>query len=198
MAGAERLKQKILEEASLKAQANLEKAEKEASEIMKAAKEEADNKRQMIIAKAEQEAEERKRRLIAAAELDSRKERLKTKQEIINEAFTKAIQNIIELPAIEYEKILVDMTAESITRGDEEIIMCDNDKERLSRDFIKSINEKIVQKGLKGNVKLSKETRSYSSGIIIKTGDVEINNSIEAIIRMQRDKIEAEIVKVLF
>ncbi len=198
MAGSERLKQKILEEASLKAQANIQKAEAEASQITKAAKEDANIKKQEIISRAINEAQERKKRLIAGAELEARKERLKTKQEIIEDAFSKAIQKLLNLPDSEYEKILVDMILESVAKGDEEIIVSDTDKKRLSRDFIKDVNEKLIQKGMKGHVKISKEARGYTGGIIIKTGDVEINNSFEAIVRMQRDKIEAEIVKVLF
>ena len=36
-------------------------------------------------------------------------------------------------------------------------------------------------------MKISEETRNISGGFILKSGDIEVNNSFESIIRMYRD-----------
>jgi V/A-type H+-transporting ATPase subunit E len=51
---------------------------------------------------------------------------------------------------------------------------------------------------IKGNLRLAGETRDIQGGFIIRSGDIEINNSLEAIVKMRRDKLEAEVVKTLF
>ncbi|MDK2811745.1 MAG: V/A-type H+/Na+-transporting ATPase subunit [Petroclostridium sp.] len=198
MAGAEKIKEKILEEARLQAQKNLEQAEKEAAEIIQSAQKEAEQKKSEIIERAHKEAVDRKKRLIAAAELEARKQKLQAKQEVVEEAFTRVLNKLNSLPADQYQNILVDMVVRSVRKGNEEIILSDKDKQRLGADFINTINNQLKNKGIAGNVQLSNESRKIDGGFILKTGEVEINNSFEAIMRMQRAELEAEVVKVLF
>lgn len=198
MSGAEKLKDKIMEEARLQAEAILKKAEDEAAALIDAAEKEAAAKREEIIEKAKLEAVEVKKRLIAVSELESRKQKLKAKQEMVDEAFSKALDKLGKLPQVEYQTILSEMIVNSITSGDEEIILRPSDKTQLSRDFIDDINKKLAAKGIKGNVRLSEESRDIKSGFILKSGDIEINNSFEAIIRMKRDEIEPDVIKMLF
>ena len=122
MAGAEKIKEKILEEARLQAQKNLEQAEKEAAEIIQSAQKEAEQKKSEIIERAHKEAVDRKKRLIAAAELEARKQKLQAKQEVVEEAFTRVLNKLNSLPADQYQDILVDMVVRSVRKGNEEII----------------------------------------------------------------------------
>ncbi len=198
MVGAERLKEKILEEARQQARATVEKAEKEAAVIIDGAKKEAQDKKAEIIDKARLDAADREKRLIAVAELDARKQRLQAKQEVLEQAFTKTLDKLINLPADQYQEILLNMVVDSVTAGNEEIIVSEQDKQRLTPDFIATINKKLKEKGIAANVKLSNESRQIDGGFILKMGAVEANYSFGTIIRMQRDAIEAEVVKVLF
>jgi len=47
-------------------------------------------------------------------------------------------------------------------------------------------------------MKYSEECRETEGGFILKSGDVEINCSFSSILRMEYNKIEAEVIKVLF
>jgi V/A-type H+-transporting ATPase subunit E len=198
MSGAEKLKDKILEEARLLAEANIKRAEDKASEIIESAKKEADSKKSEIIEKAKKEALDVKKRLIAVAELEARKEKLKAKQEVVEEAFASALVKLTNLPDIEYQSILIEMIVNSSESGSEEILLSPRDKKRLSPDFIADINKKLSAKGIKGGLKLSSDTRNINGGFILKSGNIEINNSFEAIIRMKRDDIESEVINSLF
>jgi len=198
MSGADKLKDKIMEEARLQAEAILKKAEDEAAGLIDAAEKEAAAKRKEIIEKAKSEAVEVKKRLIAVSELESRKLKLKAKQEMVDEAFSKALDKLGNLPLVEYQTILSEMIVNSVSSGNEEIILRPSDRTKLSQDFIEDINKKLAAKGIKGSVKLSEESRDIKSGFILKSGDIEINNSFEAIIRMERDEIEPDVIKMLF
>ncbi|MGI6778380.1 MAG: V-type ATP synthase subunit E [Acetivibrionales bacterium] len=198
MAGAERITGRILEDAQNRAKSNILEAEKKASDIIRTAEEEARKKQKEIIDKAFVAADERKNRMISIAELEGRKEKLKTKQAMISEVFNKIHERLNSISDEEYEKILVNMVVNSVRDGDEEVLLSEKDKNRISSKFIKKINNMLFEKGLKGKAVLSPQTRDIRGGFILKKGDVEINNSFEAIIKMQRDELEELIVAELF
>lgn len=198
MSGTEKIIGKILEDARLQAEANLNRAKEEAANIIKSASDDAEAKKKQIIEKAELEAVEVKKRLIAVAELEARKQKLQAKQEVVDEAFDLALQKLNNLPDIEYQSILVEMISNSIQTGKEEVLLSESDKKRLSPGFIEELNKKLADKGVSANLKISDEHRNINGGFILKSGDIEINNSFEAIIRMNRDDIETEVIKALF
>ena len=198
MSGTEKLTGKILEEARRQAQKDIEQAKKEAADMLKSARDEAEHKRKSILEKALREAEEKKRRLIANAELDARKQRLKAKQDMLEEAFKKAVEKLNSMPVEKYREMLVEMVADSAKKGDEEIILSERDKKRLGNDFADVVNERLKSAGLEGKLILSGETRNIDGGFILRSGNVEANNSFEAIIRIKRDELEADVAKALF
>lgn len=198
MAGVEKLKERILEEARLQAQNNIKRAEEQASEIYKAAREEADIKSRAIIEKAQNDALERKKRIMSYAALEARKQRLKAKQEMVDEAFEKALDRLKSLSQKEYMGILADMIVKSVGDGGQEVILSQKDREAMGASLVETVNKKLEEKGVPGRVRLSDETRELGGGFILKAGNVEMNNSFEAVIRMQRERLEAEVVQVLF
>lgn len=198
MAGVEKIKERILEEARAQAEANIKRAEEEAAKIIEEAQKEAAAKKAQILEKAKQEAVDVKKRLKAMAELEARKKKLQARQEVVDEAFNKTIEKLNSLPDREYEEIISQMIVNSVESGSEEIILSPKDKQRISPGFIENINKKLSQKGIDGKIKLSEETKNISGGFILKSGDIEINNSFEAIIKMKREEVEAEVIKALF
>ncbi|HHV29544.1 V-type ATP synthase subunit E [Acetivibrio mesophilus] len=198
MAGVEKLKERILEEARAQAEANIKRAQEEASKIIAAAQNDADAKKAQILEKAKNEAVDVKKRLKAMAELEARKKKLQARQEVVDEAFNKTLEKLNSLPDKEYEEIISRMVVSSIESGSEEIILSPRDKQRISAGFIEGINKKLSQRGIDGKIRLSEETKNISGGFILKSGNIEINNSFEAVIRMKREEVEAEVIKALF
>jgi V/A-type H+-transporting ATPase subunit E len=198
MAGAESLIDRILEEARQQARINLEHARSEADAIIGEAKEAAGKKGAQITENARREAGERRGRLISTAELEGRKKVLQAKQEMVEEAFKIALEKLNAVPDTQYESTLIDMIAGAMPGGEAEIILSSRDRERLSRGFAGAVNQRLAQSGCTGSVRLSEEVRNINGGFILKCGSVEINNSFEAIVRMLRSELEAEVVKILF
>ena len=60
------------------------------------------------------------------------------------------------------------------------------------------VNAKLKENGKKGELKYSDICRETEGGFILKSGDIEINCSFSSILRMEYNKIEAEVIKVLF
>lgn len=111
----------------------------------------------------------------------------------------KALEKLNAMSSEQYGSIIADMIINSITKGDEEIIVSQADKARLGDDnFISKINGMLKEKNIDGNIKFSDKMEDIGGGFILKSGDIETNNSFETIIRMNYNEIEAGIVKILF
>jgi V/A-type H+-transporting ATPase subunit E len=198
MDGAEKIINKIKSDAQLQAENNIKKAQEEAEAIIKAAEEEALKKYNSIIEITQNEVIERKKRLIAMAELEARKIKLKAKQDLISQVFSLAHKKLTSLSPEEYRNILSEMILSLNPEGDEELIVSEEDRKKLGNTFLEMVNKKLNENKIKGEVKYSGECRQTEGGFILKSGDIETNCSFSSILRMEYNKIEAEVIKVLF
>ena len=132
--------------------------------------------------------------MLAIAELEGRKKRLQAKQEVLEEVFEKTLASLNTMPAKQYEQILSDMIINVVTTGMEEIVLAKKDRELL----VNNINQRLVGAGRTGSLKLSAEAGDFNGGFILKSGDVEINQSFDTVLRMQHDELETLAIKVLF
>ncbi|HHX18515.1 MAG TPA: hypothetical protein GX727_06610 [Clostridium sp.] len=198
MSGINKIKERILEEARLQAKETVKRAEEEASEIINNAKKDAEAKKKQILEKVNLEAVEVKKRLKAVAELEARKQRLQAKQEVVEEAFMHTIKKLNSMPNDEYVSIITNLIINSSLSGVGEIILSDEDKKRMPSDFEERVNKNLSSRENTGKLTLSKETRDINGGFILKLGDIEINNSFDAIIRMKRNEIETDVINSLF
>lgn len=198
MSGYEKIKERILDDARLTAKIGIERAEGEAAIIIKNAQKEAIDSKNQIITKAKNEALEVRKRMIAIAELEIRKQKLRERHEIIEHVFEEALNKLCSLPDSSYQQILVDMIVNAVETGNEEVVLSERDKARLNTDFIVSINNKLKDKGIQSDIKLSDNSANIRGGFILKIGNVEMNSSFETLIRMKRDILESEIFTYLF
>jgi len=198
MTGTEKIKAKILADAEEKARQIEEQARQEARDITDRALKEAEIKRMEILSKAEAEGEEAYRRLISVAGLEARKEILKTKQDMVEEAFTKAIQKITGLPDNEYQEMLEIMIAGAASDGTGEILLSDRDRKRVDGNFADNINRRLKAAGKNGKVALSGEIIQTVGGFVLRYGEMEINGTFEIVLDMLRPQIENEVVNILF
>jgi V/A-type H+-transporting ATPase subunit E len=197
MAGTEKLVSKILSDARSAAQANLAGARAEAEGIVLDAREEAGALAAAAAQKAEREAAAHERRVISTAELEGRKELLAVKRRLIDDLFDEARDLLCRKSGAEYEALLLDMISASAF-GDAEIILSERDRDRLPEGFQNSVNTVLGAVGKPYRLTLSDETRPIGGGFILRSGQIEINNSFESIIRNKRDSLESLAVKMLF
>lgn len=165
-------------------------AEEKVAEIAREREHAAENLRTSIIQTLEEEGEMERSRILTIENLESRKKILQARQDIIESIFSRALDELSRLA--DYEALLEGLIMKT-AQGGEEIVLSPRDKSRLSEAFFSRIN-----KNLPRPLTISKENRDISGGFILKTGDIEINESFDDKIKILRDEMESEVAKIAF
>lgn len=198
MSGAEKLREKILAEAGSQVEQTLAEARKKAAEILAKGEEEAAAKKKSVLDFARAQADERRRRAQTIADLDARKAVLAAKENMIEDTFRQAIGRLRNLEQKAYEDLLFPMLLAASQTGTEQVIVSPADRGRFTPEFMDRVNKALLQQGKQGNLVVSGETREMQGGFVLRAGDVEINNSFDSILRMQRDQLVPEVAAILF
>lgn len=194
----ENITSKILSDAREKAQQIVDDAQRQAEQILSDAAGEAQQRRETAMVAAEKEVQLTEERILSSAKMEEKKILLQTKQELLSQSFALALQKIESMSDEAYNKLVSTMMIKLIETGDEEIIMSERDKKRLSPDFVYYVNRTVAKEEVSCNVKFSDEMREIPLGFILKRGDIEINATFEALLRQRREELSAEVVKILF
>ncbi|NLI60875.1 MAG: V-type ATP synthase subunit E [Clostridiales bacterium] len=197
MNGIDRISQRILDDAQAKAAQIIEEARQRARSIKDKKTEEAEKNNQKIHKNNKAKAQERRQRMLGAAELEMRKEVLASKQQMIDEVMEKTKEAIMDMPRGEYGKIVSNMLLES-AQGHEEVIFSVSDEGRLDQSLIDKVNKMLKGQGKRGELKLAPERGEFDGGFILRSGGMEINNTFGAILRMNRNHLEARLAEILF
>lgn len=192
------INEKIISDAQIQADKIFTQAENKAKEIIKKGKEEADNIKNIALDKINQERLLKKSRILTEANLEARKTILLEKQKIMEGAFNKALESILKLDDKDYRNFIKKLILDNIEKGDETIFIASSDKNKISKDFIEGINKKLEAKGKKGELKLSTSYLSIKGGVIIGSGKIRKNISLELLLKKVREESEIEICKYLF
>lgn len=124
------------------------------------------------------------------ATLDTRKIILQAKQEVIDNAFVVAKENILKDTA-SYQKFMTAEIAKYFENGDELII--GKKDTALDASFIKSLASATGKK-----IVVSKEAGNFIGGVIIKSAGFDKNLCLDTILKTKREEIEADVSKILF
>ena len=176
--------------------------EKRASDEVKACEAEGEREAQRIVDEAKERAArramEQRQRMISMAELEDRKEVLGAKQQMIEDAFGRAIERILSLHATDYGNFLIKLILQADPEGDEEVLFNAKDRDRLGDGWIKPLNQSLDQNKRKAKMTIAKETRSMQGGVILRRGRKEINCSLESVILSKRNELETKVAAILF
>lgn len=196
--GAEKIVEKILQDARDKAQEITSGAQAEAGKIVAEANKAAEGKKTVSLAAGDKEAALTKQRIVASAHMEAKKLLLQTKQDLLSAAFDSALEKIKNMDNTQFERLMTNLMIHLVETGDEVVIISEADKKRLSPEFLYYVNRTIAKEQVPCNVTMSDEVRDIPSGFILKRGDVEINATFEALLRQKKDALSAEVVKILF
>ncbi|MEA1939547.1 MAG: V-type ATP synthase subunit E family protein [Candidatus Caldatribacteriota bacterium] len=192
------INEKIMSDAQNKSEEIIFQAESKAREIIRKGKKNAENISEDILDKNRQEGLLKKNKILTEANLDAKKTILSEKQKIIDDVFNQALENILKSDDREYCQFIKKLILDNIEKGDETIFICGSDKNRITKDFINSINNELKTQGKKGALKLSSSYISIEGGVIIGSGNIRKNISLELLLQKVREEYETEISKKLF
>ena len=227
MNGIEKITQRMEDDAQREINEILTAARAQAEEIARRSREQADRESAAIAARGESAAAEREKRLESMAEMESRKLVLAAKQEVLDEAFTMALEKLCTLPDEEYIELLAALAVKAARTGREKVIFSQKDRNRVGKAVVTKANDALARKVAPrlpndltdtragaildkvvtgasailagtGMLTLAEETRPIKGGIILSDGDVETNCTFETLVRLQRENISGEVAKVLF
>lgn len=198
MNGIEKITQRIADDAKQECDAILTQAQAEAAQISARYQAQANAAAEDILAKGKQRAEERRGRLISAAEMEGRQQTLQVKQEMLDKAFTLALDRLCALPEQDYIDLLASLTAQAATTGKEQLILSPADRSRYGVKVAQRANELLRKQGRCGELTLSQNARDIRGGLVLSDGDVEVNCSFETLVRLARSEVAGEVASLLF
>jgi len=187
---------KISEDARSEADALLSFARAEADAIREKAQRQADELKAEMTQKAQERAKEHGARIEMLATLEFRKEILRAKKKLIEEALKKAEDTIRNFARDDYLSFLRFIILSEVDSGNEEIILSAAHRDLLTPDFLDGLNNELGPS--KGNLRLSEETGDFSGGVILRDGRKETNLTLKSLIESERDKLEPFVANILF
>lgn len=150
-----------------------------------------------LLTRGRRAAEERRERLSSSAAVECHKLELAAKQELLEETFAAAVEQLCSLPWEKYLALIASLAAEA-AEGGEQMILSPRDAEQYGTEVIAMANTALRAAGKRGELTLSSETRPIPGGFILSSGDVELNCAFDTLVRLRREKLEKEVAKILF
>lgn len=198
MNGIEKITDRIAVDADQEAKALLENARKQAAEITASYDALAGSDSREALAKGKVDAADRIERLGSVADLEARKLKLQTKQEMLEKAFSQALDKLLALPEDQYVALLAKLAAEGCTTGREALVLSVTDRPRYGKRVVIAANELLEKSGKEAALTLSEESRDFKGGLYIQDGNIENNCTFPTIVRILREQMAGEVAKILF
>lgn len=189
----EKITGKIIGEAEENREQMLAEARAKAEEILAAAEQQA--AAHMASEKARGLADKEKliSRRRSVSDIDCRKVILQEKQDLIAACFAQATTAITQMPEAQYLDLLVALGKQTgLTAG--KLIFNAKERQAIGAKVVDALNAQTEG----GKFVLAEETRTLQGGFLLQSGNVYMNNTIEALVEESRDKLSAEIAAMLF
>ncbi len=150
------------------------------------------------IAKGQADCAARSERMAATADMEQRKATLAFKQEMVGEAFAKAVEAVAGLPMEKYIEFLAGLAAEAAISGEEKLVFSETDKASVGSEIVKAANAILAEKGKKGTICLADETAEIPGGFIMRSGNIEINCAADTLVHLHRSSLSSQVAEILF
>lgn len=223
--GADNIVSNIMSEAQAKIDANKADAQVKVDEILADGEKTAAAEKASISENAAKQADMRYQQIISEAKMNARRAELEAKEEVIEEAFSKASDDLTQKAATsdeEYVDALIGMITEAAAEigGGDLIVQLKEEDIAKVKGKLDSITDKIksatIDRKKPANLnKIGKEVSSEVGvettleigepidtigGAILRTrnGDIQVNNTIEARMLRFKKSLRSEVAKTLF
>ena len=198
MNGIEKITDRITGDAGRDIAGMLDKAREEAEAIAKKYAAEADALERDIIERGKNASRERVLRLAGVAELEARKILLGAKQDMLELAFAKAMDDLLRLPEKELVDLLARLAADAAEKESAELVFSQADGAKIGAKVVEAASALLKARGSASALSLAKGSRPIRGGFVLISGDIEVNCSFEAIMRSIRDELTKDVSDILF
>lgn len=192
MNGLERITNRIEAEAKAEVNAILDAGMAEANRVVDGWRARIDAESRALAEKNAKAAAEREERLISAAEMDARKTILAAKQEMVDAAYARALDELCSLSGEAKIALLASLLARASASGTEEAVFSAADR----ADGEKAVARANAETGKK--LTLARSAAPIRGGFILRDRNVEVNCAFETLLRLQRTETAGAVAKLLF
>ncbi|WP_297980543.1 V-type proton ATPase subunit E [uncultured Methanobrevibacter sp.] len=223
--GAEKIVSNIMSEAQAKADVNISEAQTQVEAILADGEKRAEAEKVKISENAKKQADMRYQQIISEAKMNARRAELGAKEEVIEEAFNKATEDLKNKAATddeEYVEALIEMIKEAATEigGGELIVLLKEDDidkvkgqldsiadkvKSLIKDRNKPVNLNEIAKdvsseaGIETSLEIGEPIDTIGGAILrTKNGEIQVNNTIESRMLRFKKSLRSEVAKTLF
>jgi V/A-type H+-transporting ATPase subunit E len=189
----ERIRERIIKEAEDKASEIVENERQRLSSSLELFKEEETSKFEKLKLDREKLLEYDLKKKIDVVKLESKRKILSEKRILLDAFFKKVEENIVNVSKDQYLLFIKKLIIKDAPKVNAFVFLNMKDLERFKKEL-----EEFLKQEFKGSLKLSKEPADIKGGVIIKSEEFEIDDSIEAIIEEFKENNEIEIAKALF
>ena len=222
--GADKIVSNIMSEAQVKADVNKSQAQVKVDEILANGEKRAEATKVKISEDAAKQAEMRYQQIISEAKMNARRAELGAKEEVIEEAFSKATEDLTNMANTndsEYVDALVEMIKEAaveIGGGDLIVLLKEEDipkvqdkletivgliKSLIKREKPSDLSAIATEVSLETDVETTLEIGEpidTIGGAILRTrnGEIQVNNTIESRMLRFKKSLRSEVAKTLF
>ncbi len=186
-----RLLESIINSGKEQATAITDEAEKKAKEVISAAEIKAGEEAEAIKNDADVKALNMKNSALSSASLIERNAVLSAKRNEIDKTLDGIVEYINALEDEKYFAILYKM-ARQLDEKSGTVMLCERDLNRLPSDF----EAKLKEAGI--DAEISKESVDINGGFILRSGEIESNCSLSAVIEDRKNELEDFINRLLF
>lgn len=153
---------------------------------------------QKITADGEKTASQRLERLAGAAATEAKKQILAAKQEMVQAAFDHAARLLSELPDDQYIPLLARLAFRASRTGTELLAFSARDASRVGEAVKDAANALLREAGKTADLRVSPDTRPIRGGVIVISGSIETNCSMDSLVSMQRSVLSGKVAEKLF
>jgi V/A-type H+-transporting ATPase subunit E len=180
-------------EAEAESKQTLADAEKKRDAILADARERALQLSKSEEARGLVEKEKMISRRKSVADIDCRKVILDQKQKLISQCFDEAVNAIVSMDEDRYLGLMIAMGKATGQKGGA-LIFNQKDQQTIGPRVAAALNESQE----KAMFFVSEETRNMKGGYLLQVDKIYINNTIEALVEEQKDRLSFEVAKMLF
>lgn len=197
--GVAAIADEVIGDVQKEAEAVIAEAENEAKEILRAAKEKADKTYNAILSEAIHKSETEKRKIASVAEVELRNQLLQAKENLVDEAFTKATEALKAfVETDQYPAYLFKLLSTIAESMDQLVLVVEvnaRDKAILTQDALKKAGKKA-----KTELKLSEQTPNVLGGCRVQTEDGKIvyDGTLDNRLEELKPELRAQIARSLF
>jgi V/A-type H+-transporting ATPase subunit E len=153
---------------------------------------------QRILSDSAKIAEQRLEYHNRIAVLEANKQVLTTKQELLRAAFERAAILLAELPDDLYVPLLARLASDAAQTGSEKLAFSARDASRIGEAVRDAANELLRLAGKSANLSISADSRMIRGGVIVTSGDIETNCSVDVLVSQLRNTLSGKVSEKLF